>query len=55
MRRSARYRGPDVRDPEQRRAAFAGLTQRQNQERLEERPRVFLPFYDIAQVKDVKR
>jgi hypothetical protein len=49
------YQGPDVRDPEQRREAFAGLTQRQLRERAEERPRLLLPVFRPAQVKDVKK
>lgn len=52
MTRSRRYSGPDVRDPEQRREAFAGLTQRQLRERVAERDRLLLPVYSVPQVED---
>lgn len=45
------YSGPEFPD----RRAVAGLTQRQNRERLEERQRVFLPLYRVPQVPDKRR
>jgi hypothetical protein len=47
------YSGPDVRDPEQRAEAFAGLHQRLV-EKAEERQRLFLPVFRPAQIADRK-